>query len=70
MKEHTLFEKSLAKTFVKGKVRHFLCLTFFTVMPKYGSRGKRILSRNCRSSSRRRTRVRREGENGDSKQKD
>ena len=39
-------------------------------IPKGGRRGKRILSRNRRSSSRRRTRVRREGENGDSKQKD
>ena len=95
-RQRTLFEKSLAKTFVKGneqnqkkitdfltsylverrlfvkiKARHFCTSPFLsTVVPKGGRRGKRILSRNRRSSSRRRTRVRREGENGDSKQKD
>ena len=52
----------------KGEVLLYLTF-FFTVMPKYGSWGKRILSRNRRSSLRRRTRVRREGENGGSKQK-
>ena len=64
------FWKKLSKNLCKRKSEALLYLTFFTVMPKYGSRGKRILSRNRRSSCRRRTRVRREGENGGSKQKD